>query len=555
MSSYPFGLSGNPFAAGHDTRFIFSYDKRLEAVTLLRRRIAEGASLVTVTGDSGCGKTSVVTEVLEAADLKARAAFIAHPSLTPSELLEAVCIEFGAPLPSAPSKPQTLASLEHHLRDLSRQGCVAVLVLDEAHGLKTELLEEARLLSNMKHDGRGLLQTVLVGLPELERHLGLPELAQLRQRIAVHCRMTPLTPEETTGYVQHRVGAAGGDGPALFPAATCEEIHAYTNGLPRDINTLAGRALEHAEEEGALAVTPDHVRMAAGDARPGITTVQRASVGPQSFELKRKASPPRAAVEAPRAPERPVEREPAPKPEIRTPPSFLRAQHAARSGGPIAVPEGVPPPPPTPTLEQRFRSGEVSADELATEPAGGSTSAPDQSTLASEHIQELSASVLLVGVLVVALIVTGRWNPVPPAPAPAPPQPQLRSVVATDPTMTSRTAGAAPARAESSQAAAPAATGTTLPPDVPVAERWVEGARQGYGFEVAASSVPDSAIAVLRRIMRTTKLPCRIVTKTTGDTYRVVVGPFASRREAQKAINDLFKTPVVRRAQLVQIPE
>jgi len=383
--------------------------------------------------------------------------------------------------------------------------------------------------------------------------MGLPELAQLRQRIAVHCRMTPLTPEETTGYVQHRVGAAGGDGPALFPAETCEEIHAYTNGLPRDINTLAGRALEHAEEDRAPAVTPDHVRTAAGDARPGITTVQRASVGPQSFELKRKASAPRVVVEAPRPPERPVEREPAPKPEIRKPPSFLRAQHAARTGGPIAVPESAPLP--APTLEQRFRSGEVSADELATERAAGSMGAAGQTMLVSEHVQELGASVLLVGVLIVALIVTGRWNPVPPAPTPAPPRPEVRSVVATDPTMTTGIAGTVPAPAESSQAPAPAPTATTLPPDVPVAERWVEGARQGYGFEVAASSVPDSAIAVLRRIMHTTKLPCRIVTKTTGDTYRVVVGPFPTRREAQKGINDLFKTPVVKRAQLVQIPE
>src|SRR5262245_58620733 len=354
----PYGLSENPFVAGHDARLIFQYEKRIEAVTVLRRRIAEGASFVTVTGNSGCGKTSVVTEALEAGDpvdFMAKVAFISHPSLTPSELLEAVCIEFGAPLPNPPSKPQTLASLENHLRDLRRQGFVAVLVLDEAHGLKTELLEEARLLSNMKHEGRGLLQTVLVGLPELERRLGLPELAQLRQRIAVHVRIAPLTAAETAGYVRHRVTAVGGDGPALFPDATCEEIHGYTNGFPRDINTLAGGALEHADQLGEPEVTPDHVRMAAGDVRPGIATVQRNPGPPQSFELKRKTSvgrvyePPRAAVPAP-APE------PPPRPEPRKPPSFLRAQHVARSGPPGVVPEPVAAVEDRPTLEERFRN-------------------------------------------------------------------------------------------------------------------------------------------------------------------------------------------------------
>ena len=239
MPGQLFGLSENPFGDGHDPRFVFHHAKRGEMVALMRRRIAEGEAFITMTGDPGCGKTSVVSEVLESGELNARVAFVAHPSLTPSELIEAVCIEFGAPLPNPPSKPQALASLEQHLRAIRGQGHHAVLVLDEAHGLKTESLEEVRLLSNMKSDGKGLLQTLLVGVPELERRLGLPELALLRQRIAVHCRMAPLTPGETAGYLRHRVEVAGGNGTALYPDETCEEIHAYKNGLPRDLNVLA----------------------------------------------------------------------------------------------------------------------------------------------------------------------------------------------------------------------------------------------------------------------------------------------------------------------------
>lgn len=552
----PFGLSKNPFVAGHDTRLIFQYEKRIEAVTLLRRRIAEGASFVTVTGDSGCGKTSVVTEALEDGDpteFLAKVAFISHPSLTPSELLEAVCIEFGAPLPNPPSKPQTLASLEHHLRDLRRQGFVAVLVIDEAHGLKTELLEETRLLSNMKHEGRGLLQTVLVGLPELERRLGLPELAQLRQRIAVHVRMTPLSPEETAGYLQHRVTAAGGDGPALFPAETCEEIHGYTNGFPRDINTLAGGALEHAEQLGEPQVTPDHVRMAAGDARPGIAPAPRSAGAPQSFELKRKTSvgrvyePARSTEPAP-APEAPARSEP------RKAPSFLRTQHAARTGPTGAQPEGVPVVEDKPTLEQRFRKGEVTADDLAAEQPGANAWASSDRR-GGDHAQELGASVILVGLLVIVLLISGRWNPVSRPSRPAPPQASARTVTATDPTLSSALPDTAPAPPRAPSVLPPLLAADPALPVIDSAERWGDGMRQGYGFEVLATGVPDTAIAMLRKISRGTKLPCRIVSKTTGDPYRVVVGPFPTRRDAQRALSDLFKTPIARRAQLVQIPE
>jgi type II secretory pathway predicted ATPase ExeA len=551
----PFGLSENPFVAGHDTRLIFQYEKRIEAVTLLRRRITEGASFVTVTGNSGCGKTSIVTEALEGGnpnEFLAKVAFISHPSLTPSELLEAVCIEFGAPLPNPPSKPQTLASLEHHLRDLRRQGFVAVLVLDEGHGLKTELLEETRLLSNMKHEGRGLLQTVLVGLPELERRLGLPELAQLRQRIAVHLRMTPLSPEETAGYLQHRVTAVGGDGPALFPAETCEEIHGYTNGFPRDINTLAGGALEHAEQLGDPEVTPDHVRMAAGECVPGSRPCSAARAHrSRSSSSARRASAASTSRPAPRAR---AGTEPSTRRAERKPPSFLRTQHAARTGPPGAKPESVPAAEDKPTLEQRFRSGEVSADDLAADQPGADAWASSD-RLGGDHVQELGASVLLVGALITVLLITGRWNPATHPSTPAPPQASARTVTATEPTRSPARMDTTPAPPRIAPVLQPILAADPALPVIDAAERWGDGMRQGYGFEVLATSVPDTAIAMLHKINRVAKLPCRIVSKTTGDPYRVVVGPFPTRREAQKALNDLFKTPIAKRAQLVQIPE
>lgn len=565
MPEHPFDLSESPFADGPDHRFIYPAFKRLEAVALLRKRIADGESFVTVTGESGSGKTSIVTELLEDETLKAKVAFVAHPSLTPAELLEAVCIEFGAPLPGSPSKPQTLASLEHHLRELRRQGRAAVLVLDEAHGLKTELLEEARLLSNMKADGRALIQTVLVGLPELERRLGLPELAQLRQRISVHARIVPLSLEETEGYLQHRVSAAGGNGPAIMTPEACEEIYDYTNGLPRDINTLAGRALECAHEEGAEAVMVEHVRIAAGDARPrGIATSARPAGTAPTLEPRRRAGVAREASGPPERPdERRMDREPpltAPRsaaPELRRPPSFLRTQQSAASSD-ATPPQSAALGPARATLEERHRRGELTAAELDAE-----TGVPEErlqvptGVLGSESVRELGASVFLVGVLVVALIATGRWDPVAPGPEATvaerstPPSSGGTQSPTLEGTRT-RTAGAlVETPVDPPPSVEPRQTPATVVPDLTLGGG--RGGLRGIAFEVASSSSPDSAAMVLRRILRGSKLPCRIVTKTSGDPYRVVVGPFQTRREAEKAVTELFRHALVERARIIQL--
>ena len=162
----------------------------------------------------GIGKTSVLTELLD--DAKIWAAQVTIPRLTSAELLEDVCTRFGADAPASPSKPQILACLERHLAEIRREG-IAVLVIDEAHDLSPELLEELRLLSNFESNGKPLLQIVLVGLPELETRLAQPELQQLRQRIRSKVGCSALGPEETERYLHHRVAAAGGTRPSDFP--------------------------------------------------------------------------------------------------------------------------------------------------------------------------------------------------------------------------------------------------------------------------------------------------------------------------------------------------
>jgi general secretion pathway protein A len=299
MSADLIGPGEHPFAAGHDARFVYGTSERAEFLARARHGLTSGEPFLLLTGETGVGKTSIVTELLD--DGRIWAAQINHPRLSAPELLEEVCTRFGADLPKKSSKPQMLASLERQLAEIRAEG-IAVLVIDEAHTLSPELLEELRLLSNLEANGKPLLQIVLVGLPELEARLAQPELEQLRQRIGVQGRVSVLDVTETEHYLHHRVAAAGGDPAQSFPQETCREIHRLTRGVPRTINTLAGQALLAAEHEASPTVTVAHVQAAAPDARrsdtateapPTVTPAETQDVPGESPELAGTMTEPR----------------------------------------------------------------------------------------------------------------------------------------------------------------------------------------------------------------------------------------------------------------------
>lgn len=277
MSDNLLGLRENPFAAGHDSRLVHEHEERSQVVAGFRQALAAGEPFILVTGEAGVGKTSIVTQVLS--DEKAWSAFITNPLLTRAELLEEICLRFGVDLPESVSKPRLLAELERHLAEIRREDGAPVLVVDEAHDLSLDLLEELRLLSNLEFKGRPLVQIVLVGLATLEARMSEPDLAQLRQRIATHLRVRPLGGEDTWRYIHHRIAAAGGDGAERFPDETCIEIHKLTRGVPRSINTLAAQALIAASRELERTVTVTHVRASAAG------TWLRANVAPASAAL------------------------------------------------------------------------------------------------------------------------------------------------------------------------------------------------------------------------------------------------------------------------------
>lgn len=258
-----FGLRENPFPAGHQMRFLYPSREHQEARAHLRYGIENREPFVLITGEVGTGKTTALYDALAEWGAQVSVALITNSALTRSELLEEICLRFGVAIPPDSSKPKMLALLERHLLGIRSRGEHAVLLLDEAQNLATELLEEIRLLSNVESGGEKLMQIFLVGQPELEARLARPELRQLRQRITVHYRLNPLSPEETAGYIHHRLSVAGGNAWASFPPESCREVYRFTHGIPREINTVASQAMITAYSENAPTVTIEHVRAAA----------------------------------------------------------------------------------------------------------------------------------------------------------------------------------------------------------------------------------------------------------------------------------------------------
>jgi len=235
-------LKENPFNVTSDPSFLFLSHAHKEALSHLLYGIKEKKGFLEITGEIGAGKTTLCKALLKKLDPGTKTAFILNSNLSEMQLLQAILEDFGITVQKK-NKISFFKGLNDFLLEECRKNSNAVLILDEAQNIKSSTLEGIRLLSNLETDKEKLFQIVLVGQPQLREKLNSPELAQLRQRIAVRYHVNPLEKNEVRQYIFHRLSVAGGAGDITFTDEAIEKIFEYSGGIPRLINLACDKAL------------------------------------------------------------------------------------------------------------------------------------------------------------------------------------------------------------------------------------------------------------------------------------------------------------------------
>jgi len=238
-----FGLRELPFNNTPDPRFFFSTPDHDEALASLVYTVQERKGFVLLTGEVGAGKTLVSRMMLRRFGMQVAFATIHHSLHNASDLMQTVCTEFELPFEPRSSNAQLVRLLHDYLLAQFSQDTPVVLVLDEAQALPDEAFEQLRMIGNLEADDAKLLQTVIVGQPELQRRFGTPKLRQLRQRIFRSFHLPALDRKHTEGYIRHRLGVAGCKEQEVFQGAAIDRIHRFSQGLPRLINTACDNAM------------------------------------------------------------------------------------------------------------------------------------------------------------------------------------------------------------------------------------------------------------------------------------------------------------------------
>lgn len=242
-----YNLTRNPFDLTPDPTCFVPTTRHNEALAALYYGVRRHKGVVVVTGEVGTGKTLLLRCLLQSFKSSTEIAFayVFNCRLTPTEFLYYTALDFGLPANGQQSKGTLLVELSKYVTSRGLQGLTTVLIIDEAHHLSIDLLEEVRLLSNLETNDDKLLQIVLVGQPELDLKLDSHELRPLKQRIALRAQLAPLDEEETFKYIIDRLTIAGGAArsESLFPPETIKAIHHYSRGFPRLINTICESSL------------------------------------------------------------------------------------------------------------------------------------------------------------------------------------------------------------------------------------------------------------------------------------------------------------------------
>jgi type II secretory pathway predicted ATPase ExeA len=233
-----FGFREDPFSVTPNPGVFYTNPLYQEALATMRYGIAAKRGFIVITGPAGTGKTTLLRTLMRNLEATIHSIFIFNSHVSFIELLRLILHDLGLAKQKKKDKSTMIEQLNSYLIEQVKKGHIVSLLVDEAQNLSNKTLEGLRLLSNLDTDKEKLLQIVLMGQPELERKLDRPGLRELKQRVALQCRLTPLKEQEVGPYIDLRLQAAGYKGEDLFDPDTIEQIALYSRGIPRLINII-----------------------------------------------------------------------------------------------------------------------------------------------------------------------------------------------------------------------------------------------------------------------------------------------------------------------------
>lgn len=274
MYEHFYKVQRSPFEITPDPAFLFTTRKHNSALATLYYGVKRRKGFVVLTGEVGTGKTLILRCLLSLLKLSnVHSAYVFNSKLGVMEFLQYIVGDLR--LPVSNNKSELLLTLNRFAIENYRKGQTTMLIVDEAHHLSKEVLEEIRLLTNLETATDKLLQILLVGQPELDDKLDSIDLRQLKQRIAVRYHIAALDLAETAGYIRRRLQVAGNPNPQiLFPDETVQAIHRHSRGIPRLINTLCENALIGGYATQAPQITPPMIEEVAHDLRLNVVSSQ-----------------------------------------------------------------------------------------------------------------------------------------------------------------------------------------------------------------------------------------------------------------------------------------
>lgn len=287
-----FGFREPPFSIAPDPRYLYLSERHKEALAHLMYGVKGQGGFIVITGEVGTGKTTVSRCFIENAPENADIALILNPRLSARELLSSICDEMGVTHPANATIKELVDLINQDLLRAHAAGRHKVLMIDEAQNLSADVLEQLRLLTNLETAEKKLLQIVLLGQPELQQILAMPELRQLNQRVTARYHLNAIGRAELPNYLSYRLSVAGMRGD-IFSAGAVSRLYKESQGIPRLINLISDRALLGAYAEGEHEITTAHIRNAAREVRGDASTMlagQAASVSKSSRYLLLTAS-------------------------------------------------------------------------------------------------------------------------------------------------------------------------------------------------------------------------------------------------------------------------